>query len=78
MITRWLWGTATLISALYSYGFVPEGVNRHEAADVQLSLAPDSPLQAEKARALAALGLPNEQSFPLQLGAFPAGLITVR
>jgi hypothetical protein len=62
---------------LRSYGFVPEGVNRHEAAELRLGLSGDSLLHAEKAQALAALGLQGDQRFPLQLGAFPVGLITV-
>lgn len=58
---------------LLSYGFVPEGVNRHEAVDLHLALRDDDALHTQKAQALAALGLPSEQRFPLKLGAFPAG-----
>lgn len=60
-----------------SYGFVPEGVNRHEAVDLHLALRDDDALRTQKAQALAALGLPSEQQFPLQLGAFPAGMLLV-
>lgn len=58
-----------------SYGFVPEGVNQHEAADLRLALCTKDPLHAEKAQTLAALGLPSEQSFPLRLGTYPASMI---
>ncbi len=62
---------------LLSYGFVPDGVNPHEAVDVELALREGDLLFQKKAEALEACGLQRVQRFPLRLGAFPTGMMQV-
>lgn len=72
------YGEKSSSALLLSYGFVPQGVNPHEAVDLCLALHEGDALLAEKAQALAACGLQREERFPLRLGAFPDGMIQVR
>lgn len=71
------YGARSSGALLLSYGFVPGGVNPHEAVDLELGLPGGDPLHAEKARTLAACGLGHSQRFPLRLGAFPDGMMQV-
>lgn len=69
------YGEKSSAQLLQIYGFVPDGVNRHESVAMRLALSEADPLFGKKAAALAACGLQHGQSFPLRLGAFPDGLV---